>query len=125
MNIGKVLRERAKFPVYVLEPKKKPDNWGLYPNLRINESIFFEEDEFVYLVSFFSHDALEILKMQDAAITEAAKGLKKDGWEFWLHAANHKIKKSERLYSSEIRFVFKVKNAPQKIQEEGREDGKD
>ncbi len=118
MNIGKVLRERAKFPVYVLEPKKKPDSWGLYPNLRINESIFFEEDEFVYLVSLFSHDALEILEMQDAAITEAAKGLKKNGREFWLHAANHKVQNLKEPYSAKIRFVFKVKNAPPKIEEE-------
>ena len=118
MNIGKVLRERAKFPVYVLEPKKKPDNWGLYPNMRVDGLMFFKEDEFIYWVSLFSHDVLEIVRMKDAAIAEAAKGFKKDGWEFWLHAANNKVQNLKEPCSAKIRFVFKVKNAPQKIQEE-------
>jgi len=119
MDIGKILGDRARFRAYRSEPKSTNcKRWGIYPSLKVDRSIFFEEDEFIYLVSLFSYDADEILRMQDAAIAEAAKGLKKDGWEFWLHAANHKVQNSGRLYSSKIRFVFKVKNAPKKIQEE-------
>ena len=125
MDIGKVLRDRLKFPVYALRPRKELNRWGHFPSFRVDSKIFFEEDEYIYFVHLFSYSVSEILSMQDAAIKAAAKGLKKDGWEFWLHAANHAVKRSERLYTSEIRFVFKVKNAPQKIKEEEKQHEQD
>ena len=117
MDIGKILREKAKFRAYRAEPKIKGKKWGIYPSLKVDRDMFFEDDEFKCEVSLFSYDSEEILKMQEDAIKEATKGIKKDGWFFYLHAANHKVQKMGRIYRSEIRFVFKVKNA-QKIQEE-------
>ena len=118
MDIGKILRERSKIPAYRSEPKKKGKRWAIYPSLKVDKLIFHEDDDFRCLVSLFSHDADEILRMQDAAIAEAVEGMKKDGWVFWLHAANHKVQRIGKLYRSEIRFVFKVKDPLIKIQEE-------
>ena len=110
MDIGKILRERAKILTFRVEPKKiKSKRWGIYPSVKVNKDIFFEEDEFVCQVYLFSYDPEEILKMQDEAIADAHKGMEKDGWKFWLHAANHSIKRVGKLYRADIRFVFKVK----------------
>lgn len=117
MDIGKILRERVSFPAYRSEPKRECSHWGIFPSLKVNNSIFFEEDEFKCEVSLFSNDPEEILRMQDETIAEAAKGMKKNGWTFWLHAANHEIYNTEKPYRSEIRLVFKVKTL-EKIQEE-------
>lgn len=108
MDIGKILRERISFPAYREEPKVKGKCWGVYPSLEVKRLIFHEEDDFRLTVSLFSHDAMEILKMQDAAIASAAEGLNKGAWEFYLHAANHKVQRIQGLYRSEINFVFKV-----------------
>jgi len=108
MDIGKILREKAKFPAFKSEPKKKEINWGIYPSVKVDKTIFFEDDEFKCLVSLFSYDEAELLKMQDETIKDAKEGMKKDGWIFWLHAANHKVEKIGKLYRSEINFIFKV-----------------
>lgn len=109
MDIGKILRERSKIPAYRQEPKRKGKRWGIYPSLKVDKLIFDEEDDFRCPVSLFSYDADEILRMQDAAIAEAAKGMNRDGWKFYLHAANHKVHRVMGLYRSEINFVFKVR----------------
>lgn len=110
MDIGKILRERSKFPAYRSEPKKKNKNWAIYPSLKVDNLVFYEDDEFRCLVSLFSYDRDEILMMQDTAIAEAKKGMKKDGWTFWLHAARHKVEQVDELYCSKINFTFKVNN---------------
>lgn len=118
MDIGKILRDRAKILTFRVQPKKiKSKRWGIYPSVKVKQDIFFEENEFVCPVSLFSYDREEILKMQDEAIVDAHKGMEKDGWKFWLHAANHSIKRVGKLYRADIRFVFKVKTFL-KIQEE-------
>lgn len=110
MDIGKVLRERVKFRTYRSDPKSPScKKWGVYPVVKVDKDIFFEDDEFVCQVFLFSYDADEILQMQDEAINQATEGMKKNGWIFWLHAASHKIRRIGRIYRSEIRFVFKVK----------------
>ena len=108
MDIGKILRERANFKTYVNKPKKPGKKWGVYPSVKADELIFIEEEEFNCPVLLFSHNKDEIMRMQADAIIQASLGMKRGGWEFWLHAANHKITKEGGLYRSEIRFVFKV-----------------
>ena len=118
MDIGKVLRERVKFRTYRSDPKSPScKKWGVYPVVKVDKDMFFEDDEFKCEVSLFSYDSEEILRMQSETIAEAAKGIVKNGWIFYLHAANHRVLKMGRLHRSEIRLIFKVKNA-QKIQEE-------
>lgn len=110
MDIGKILGERAEYRIYRSEPKSTNcKKWGVYPVVKVEKDIFFEEDEFVCQAYLFSYDADEILQMQEEAIKQATKGMKKNGWFFWLHAANHKVNNSGSTYRSEIRFVFKVK----------------
>jgi len=117
MDIGKILRERVKFRTYRSDPKVKGKRWGVYPSVKADQLMFFEDDEFKCEVSLFSYDSEDILRMQDEAIKDAAKGIIKNSWIFYLHAANHSVQKMGRLYRSGIRLVFKVRNA-QKIQEE-------
>jgi len=118
MDIGKILRDKANFATYRSEPKStKYKKWGIYPVVKVDKNIFFEEDEFICQVYLFSYKEDEILKMQDEAIEQAARGIKKNGWIFWLHAANHKVHNTGKLCRSEIRFVFKVKIL-EKIQQE-------
>lgn len=109
MDIGRILRERSKIRTYKSEPKKPPRRWGVYPSLIVDQLIFFEDDDFRCQVSLFSNDEDEILGMQKAAIAEAAIGMNKGGWKFYLHAANHDVKKvAGGLYRSRINLVFKV-----------------
>lgn len=109
MDIGKILRDKAKFPAYRSEPKTKNKRWGIFPSVKVEQLIFYEDDDFYCPVKLFSYDRDEIEKMQDDTIKQAHEGMKKDGWTFWLHAANHKIQRIGKLYCSEINFCFKVR----------------
>ncbi len=108
MDIGRILRERVNFRTYVKDPKKPGKRWGVFPSVKVNQLIFIEDEEFRCPVSLFSYDKDEIMEMQTAAILQASLGMKKDGWNFFCHAANHKIQKVLGLYRSDINFQFKV-----------------
>ena len=109
MDIGRTLRGRSKFPVYVNEPKRKLKRWGVFPATLIKQDIFSDEDDFRCPVTLFSYDKVDIVKMQADTITQASLGLSENGLELWLHAANHGIEKVQGMYRSTINFVFKVR----------------
>lgn len=109
MDIGKILRERANFRTYAKEPKKPPKRWGIFPSLKVDQLIFSEEDDFRCSVTLFSYDKDDITQMQADTITRASLGMKNNGWDFWLHAANHGIERVPGRYRSTINFVFKVR----------------
>jgi len=109
MDLGKILRERAKIRTYVNPPKKPGKRWGVYPSTKVEQDIFTEEDDFRCTVLLFSYERNEIEKMQQDAIDQAALGFKKGAWIFWLHAANHGIEEVPGMYRSTINFVFRIR----------------
>lgn len=108
MDIGKILRERVNFRTYVNPPRKPGKKWGVFPSVKVDQLIFIEDEEFKCPVSLFSYDKKEIEEMQTATILQASLGMKKNGWNFFCHAANHGIQKVHGLYRSDIYFRFKV-----------------
>lgn len=122
MDIGRILRERANFAAFRYKPKRRLKRWGVFPSLKVEQLIFHEDNDFRCLVSLFSYDRDDVEKMQDMTIAEAVKGMKKNGWEFYCHAANHKIERVQKMYRSEINFVFKVR-FPDNTQEEVKQNG--
>ena len=108
-NIGEILRGRTTLRTYTpKEAKGKIAPFAVIPNLIIEKNLFGPNDEFYCPVEIFhtSRDVVE--EMQATVILAASLGLKKGGWEFFLHAANHSISRIAGLYKSQINLCFKV-----------------
>ncbi len=118
IDLGRILRNRVKFPAYKSEPKTKKRRWGIFPGFEVTQLFFIEDkDNFRFKVSLFSNDKDEIGRMKLDVIAAAAEGIPHGAWEFWLHAANNKTEKIPGTYRCEINFVFKVRS-PIKTEEE-------
>lgn len=109
LDMGKVLRDKAKFPAFGATPKKKHDRWGIFPSFEVVQDVFSPNEDFRFVVSLFSHNHDDVVQMQLETIMIASKGLSKGNVTFFLYAANHNVVRVTGLYRAEINFVFKVR----------------